>query len=41
MTRLSYIIKAAQKGGAERIVTLNVNDFKRVWPEGAGSIVEP
>lgn len=37
----ALIIKAAQKGGAERIVTLNMNDFKRIWPEGASRIIEP
>ena len=37
----ALIVKAAQKSGAGRIVTLNTNDFKRVWPEGANRIVEP
>jgi predicted nucleic acid-binding protein len=37
----ALIVKAAQKSGAARIVTFNVNDFKRVWPEGADSIVAP
>ncbi len=37
----ALIVKAAQKSGADRIVTFNMNDFKRVWPEGAGRIVEP
>jgi predicted nucleic acid-binding protein len=35
------IVKAAQKSGAARIVTINMNDFKRVWPEGADHIVAP
>jgi predicted nucleic acid-binding protein len=37
----ALIAKAAQKSGADRIVTFNVNDFKRVWPEGADRIVSP
>jgi predicted nucleic acid-binding protein len=37
----ALIVKAAQKNGADRIVTFNTNDFKRVWPEGANRIVEP
>jgi len=37
----ALIVKAAQKAGADRIVTFNVNDFKRVWPEGASGIVAP
>jgi predicted nucleic acid-binding protein len=37
----ALIVKAAQKAVADRIVTFNVNDFKRVWPEGASGIVAP
>jgi predicted nucleic acid-binding protein len=37
----ALIVKAAQKGGVARIVTFNVNDFKRVWPEGADRIIAP
>ena len=37
----ALIVKAAQKCGADRIVTFNMNDFKRVWPEGADRIVGP
>lgn len=37
----ALIVKTAQKSGADRIVTFNVNDFKRVWPEGSDRIVAP
>lgn len=37
----ALIVKAAQKSGADRIVTFNMNDFKRVWPEAADRIVAP
>lgn len=37
----ALIVKAAQKSGVDRIVTFNINDFKRVWPEGASRIVSP
>ena len=37
----ALIVKSAQKCGADRIVTFNMNDFKRVWPEGADRIVAP
>lgn len=37
----ALIAKAAQKSGADRIVTFNVDDFRRVWPEGASRIVAP
>jgi predicted nucleic acid-binding protein len=37
----ALIAKSAQKAGAERILTFNVADFKRVWPEGAAQIAVP
>lgn len=37
----ALIAKAAQKAGAERILTFNVTDFKRAWPEGAVHISAP
>jgi len=37
----ALIAKAAQKAGAERILTFNVADFKRAWPEGAAHIAAP
>jgi predicted nucleic acid-binding protein len=37
----ALIAKAAQKSGADRIVTFNVSDFKRIWPEGVGRIITP
>ncbi len=32
---------AARKSAADRLLTLNPDDFCRVWPEGAGSVVAP
>jgi predicted nucleic acid-binding protein len=37
----ALIAKAAQKSGADRLVTFNTKDFMRVWPEGQGRIVSP
>ncbi len=37
----ALIAKAAQKSEADRILTLNVTDFKRVWPEGTTRIAAP
>ncbi len=37
----ALIVNAAQKSEAARIVTFNMNDFKRIWPEGADRIVAP
>ena len=37
----ALIVKAAQKGGVDRIVTFNTNDFKRIWPEGASRVIAP
>ena len=37
----ALIVKAAQKSEADRILTFNVNDFKRIWPEGTSRIAAP
>jgi predicted nucleic acid-binding protein len=37
----AMIIRAAQKANINKILTLNVNDFKRVWPEGEPRFVAP
>ena len=37
----ALIARAAQKSRVERLVTLNVQDFRRVWPEGENIIVAP
>lgn len=37
----ALIVKAAQKSEAERILTFNVRDFKRIWPEGGARIAAP
>lgn len=34
-------VRACQKAGAERLVTLNRRDFLRVWPEGSAAVIEP
>jgi predicted nucleic acid-binding protein len=35
------IARAAEKGGAERLLTLNPSDFERVWPEGRSLLTLP
>jgi predicted nucleic acid-binding protein len=37
----ALVAQAARKANAERLLTLNVRDFQRVWPEGAGIVVAP
>jgi predicted nucleic acid-binding protein len=37
----ALIIRAAQKADVKKILTLNVNDFKRAWPEGEPRFVVP
>lgn len=37
----AIIVKVAQKSGVDRILTFNIDDFKRVWPEGANRIIAP
>jgi predicted nucleic acid-binding protein len=37
----ALIIRAARKANVKKILTFNVNDFKRVWPEGEPRFVTP
>jgi predicted nucleic acid-binding protein len=37
----ALIVKTAQKSVVDRVLTLNVNDFKRIWPEGEKRIAAP
>jgi len=37
----ALIAKVAQKSKVERLLTININYFKRVWPEGKKAIIEP
>jgi predicted nucleic acid-binding protein len=37
----ALIAKVAQKSRVEKLVTMNVDDFMRVWPEGEDVIVAP
>ena len=37
----ALIVRAAQKAGAERLLTRNPRDFLRIWPDGAGVILSP
>ena len=37
----ALIAKAAQKGGADRLLTFNGKDFSRIWPEGAELLITP
>lgn len=37
----ALIVKVAQKSKVERLLTINIDHFKRVWPEGKKVIIEP
>jgi predicted nucleic acid-binding protein len=37
----ALIARAAQRSRVDRIVTFNIDDFKRVWPEGTAHIIVP
>lgn len=37
----ALIAKAARKSGVERLMTFNIDDFKRVWPEGEPLLCVP
>jgi hypothetical protein len=35
------IAMAAKKSGADHLLTYNIDDFKRVWPEGRDRLIAP
>ena len=37
----ALIARAARKSGVDRLITLNIKDFKRVWPEDTDIIRSP
>ena len=37
----ALIARAAQRFKVDRILTFNIDDFKRVWPEGITHITMP
>jgi predicted nucleic acid-binding protein len=37
----ALIARAAHNAKAERLLTFNPDDFKRVWPEGAARVSAP
>ena len=37
----ALIVKVAQKSKVERLLTLNIDDFNRVWPDGQEKIILP
>lgn len=37
----ALVARAAERSGAERLLTLNPSDFERVWPEGIEVITLP
>lgn len=37
----ALIVKAAWKTEADRILTFNIDDFRRIWPHGTDRIVSP
>jgi predicted nucleic acid-binding protein len=37
----ALIARVAQKANVERLLTINVDHFRRVWPEGGDKIIAP
>jgi predicted nucleic acid-binding protein len=37
----ALILRAAERAGVDRILTFNVEDFCRLWPENAAKIAAP
>ncbi|OGB95552.1 MAG: hypothetical protein A2Z31_04765 [candidate division NC10 bacterium RBG_16_65_8] len=37
----ALILRAAEGAGVDRVLTFNVDDFRRLWPDGAAKIATP
>jgi predicted nucleic acid-binding protein len=37
----ALILRAAERAGVDRVVTFNLDDFRRLWPERAAKIAAP
>ena len=37
----AIIVKVAQKSQVDHVLTFNIDDFTRVWPEGADRLITP
>lgn len=37
----ALILRAAERAGVDRVLTFNVDDFRRLWPDGAAKITAP
>jgi predicted nucleic acid-binding protein len=37
----ALILRAAERAGVDRLLTFNVDDFRRLWSEGAAKIAAP
>ncbi|PWB81541.1 MAG: VapC toxin family PIN domain ribonuclease [Candidatus Methylomirabilota bacterium] len=37
----AIVVKAANKSEADHVLTFNIDDFKRVWPEGVDRLIAP
>lgn len=37
----AIVVAAAKKSQVDQVLTFNINDFKRVWPEGADRLITP
>ena len=37
----ALIIRVAERARVDRVLTFNVDDFRRLWPEGAAKLAAP
>ena len=37
----ALILRAAERAGVDRVLTFNVDDFRRLWPDGVAKIAAP
>ncbi len=37
----ALILRAAERAGVDRVLTFNVDDFRRLWPDGVAKVAAP
>ncbi len=37
----ALLVRAARNAEVDQLLTLNLSDFRRIWPEGEGILIEP
>jgi hypothetical protein len=37
----ALLVRAAEKAGVDRLLTLNIDDFRRAWPDAGDRLERP